>query len=556
MADATGATRAVTAPATAGRLLCLIAIGFAAYFSSRGILDEGVVSMHGDAARYVMNGVFLLDFLQQPSWSIDGILTFAQQYFARYPALSLGHHPPVLPLSLVPFYAVFGVSIFSARLALVTFFLVGTWLFYVLVRRQYNPLVAGWAALLYATAPSLIGFSQGVLSEMPTVTMIFGTFVALLRFRDTGRLSQFVLFVAMAVLSLATKQLAAFLFPAYVIVLLADRSWIARAGRQRVMVAAIFGLIVIVPIVAATIVMSPYNVGVVVSVLERGIGFEGWREIVTPIYYEHLKPSLGLAALAGLVVALRLRDRRSVLAISWWLSVLAGVFFVTGPYDVERYSIYAVPALCMLAASLLASMPDGRRYVIVSAALAIAVAVQIPKASAQHPVGGGGYEAVAQMVTADRSSPTVLYSASVDTGYFVFFVRKHDPEQRLVVLRSDKLLTTSLMENLSMSDQIESPDEIYALLDRFGTKYVVIEDRPTGSMVLDWLRDAVKGDRFIERSRVPIQTWDRRLRGVDLAVYEYKDAGPAAADAQIDINIPLVGRQIHVRLVDLQHNQH
>ena len=34
-------------------------------------------------------------------------------------------------------------------------------------------------------------------------------------------------------------------------------------------------------------------------------------------------------------------------------------------------------------------------------------------------------------------------SSNVDTGYFVFFTRKHDPHQDLIVLRADKLLVTS-----------------------------------------------------------------------------------------------------------------
>ena len=44
-------------------------------------------------------------------WSVDEGLRYAQHYFARYPALSLGHHPILLPVTLVPFYAIFGVSV-------------------------------------------------------------------------------------------------------------------------------------------------------------------------------------------------------------------------------------------------------------------------------------------------------------------------------------------------------------------------------------------------------------------------------------------------------------
>jgi hypothetical protein len=105
---------------------------------------------------------------------------------------------------------------------------------------------------------------------------------------------------------------------------------------------------------------------------------------------------------------------------------------------------------------------------------------------------------------------------------------------------------------LSHEDNIHSPEEIYPLLDKYGTRFVVIEDRPTGSTVLDWLRDEVKGDRFIERRRIRIATTDRRLQGVDLVVYEYKDAKPADFNTVLDIKVPLVGRDIRLRLSDLQ----
>ena len=55
---------------------------------------------------------------------------------------------------------------------------------------------------------------------------------------------------------------------------------------------------------------------------------------------------------------------------------------------------------------------------------------------------------------------------------------------------------------VSVEDRIGSPKEIYPLLGRYGIKFIVIEDRPSGSIVLDWLRDELRGDRFIERRRI------------------------------------------------------
>jgi hypothetical protein len=187
----------------------------------------------------------------------------------------------------------------------------------------------------------------------------------------------------------------------------------------------------------------------------------------------------------------------------------------------------------------------------VTALLAAAVLFQIWDAWRVVPVGASGYEDAAEYVLAGTPAPTVLYSASVDTGYFVFFIRKHDPEQQVAVLRSDKLLTTSRMAEVSIEDRISSPEEVYPLLRTFGTRYIVIEDRPSGSRVLDWLRAELLTARFAERLRVPVRTSDRRLQGVSLVVYEFLDAGPADPNAELDLNLPLVGRSIRVRLSDV-----
>jgi len=191
----------------------------------------------------------------------------------------------------------------------------------------------------------------------------------------------------------------------------------------------------------------------------------------------------------------------------------------------------------------------------VTVMLLFAVLLQLWAGKSTYPARTPAYEQAAQFVLADESSdlhPTALYSPFIDTGYFIFFVRKHDSARRLVVLRSDKILTTSLMGRLSVEDRIQRPDEIYPLLTRYGTKFIVIEDRPSRSVVLEWLREELKGPRFIERLRLPFGAEESRLRDSSLVVYEYKNATPPDPDAEIDLKIPLVGREIRVRLSDLR----
>jgi len=103
------------------------------------------------------------------------------------------------------------------------------------------------------------------------------------------------------------------------------------------------------------------------------------------------------------------------------------------------------------------------------------------------------------------------------------------------------------MGRLSVEDRIANPKDIYALLDRYGTRFIVIEDRPSGAIVLDWLREELKSDKFIERRRIA-----SGLRGASIVVYEYAQAKRPDPDAVIDINIPLVASQIRVPLSDLR----
>lgn len=149
-------------------------------------------------------------------------------------------------------------------------------------------------------------------------------------------------------------------------------------------------------------------------------------------------------------------------------------------------------------------MPWSRRVTALStASLAVAAEVQLTESATRPTWEAPGYEAAAQYVVSQGATSTVLYKASVDAAYSVFFFRKHDPARRLVVLRADKLLTPSLMAQPSVADRISSPAQIYQMLRLYGTRFIVQQDRSSGSRPLEWLRHELTTDRFIERKRFP-----------------------------------------------------
>ena len=529
-----------------GGALLVSALLISLMVGSRGITHEGSFFMKGDAPRYLMNGVFLHDLLASGTpWRLEDLRAYAERYYARYPALSLGHHMPLLPLALVPFFAAFGVSIFSARLAVLACFVVSVLLLYRLATRVYDRQVAGWACVLFATSPIMGAFGQRVLSEMPANALVLATLNGIGRFNASGRLGDYLLVVGAALASLLCRPTAAYMFPAYAVFLLVDGG--ARHFRGRaVATATVLGLAATAAALAAMVTLSPFNTGFVSHVIGRGVEGASIRAVLSTTTREI---PLFLAGLAGLSAAVVNRDRRMALAAVWIASVLACAIVLTGSIEPDRYSILAVPGYCIVAASVSAGV--GGRYRYWSAAVLIAASGWQLWSGWHSPRSETpGYEAAAAYVAGEAGSSTILYSASVDTGYFVFFVRKHDPGKRLVVLRSDKLLTTSLMARLSVEDLIKSPSDIYPLLQRYGTRFIVIEDRPSGG-VLDWLRDELRTDEFVERRRFPIGDGSPELRGVSLVAYEYRAAVRPDPAAQLDLHLPLVGRRIKVRLSDL-----
>jgi hypothetical protein len=129
----------------------------------------------------------------------------------------------------------------------------------------------------------------------------------------------------------------------------------------------------------------------------------------------------------------------------------------------------------------------------------------------------------------------------------------------MVVLRADKLLTTSRMGRLDFERLVGSPDEVLPALERFGVGYVVIErhdDRPYPDGPLRWLENLAAGDEFELVANILVSSSDRRMAHAFVSVYRYKGETRAADDAVVSISVPAMNDRIGVRLRDLTGTVH
>jgi hypothetical protein len=536
----------------AGRFWLLAVLVLAAVLGSRDILDEGSGMPIGDMPRYLMNGLFLYDLIGSGgAWSVDELVNRAELYYARYPALSLGHHPPLLYVSLVPFFALFGISVLSARLASLAFFLLATWGFYALTKRIAGERPAVWGTLLFVTNVFVVRFGQYTLSEVPMLALVLLSLNALLAYCDSRRPRDFVWFVLAASASLYAKQHAIFVFPLYAAILWSKLGWRALVTRHVAAWTAI-GAVLSAPAIVMAIWLAPSNFGVVawnLNTLAAGEREQSTIELVWAIVRTHVSMPVALAALGGFVtLCVRRHGQAALVGAVWLVCGIAGPVISTGPVESARYAFVAMPAYFLLAAGLSAPQWSSRlARIAVPVALAGVLAWQGWLVRSVRPIGSGGYEDVARYVAAHSSTP-VLYDSPVDTGFFVFFVRKHDPAAHLVVLRAEKLLTGAGEDGRPI---VGSTQDVVVLLKRYGVRYVVLEDRDRWNPARQRLRELTQGELFAERLRVPIRTQLPQSAGIDLVVYEFLEAEPPDLDADLHIALPRAGRNIRLRLRDL-----
>ena len=515
--------------------------------------DESYVSLQGDMPRHLMNGVFFMDAVHDwPFGSIGEAIEYARHYYARYPALSIGHHPILIALVEAPVFAVFGVSVASARVVTLAFLVMGVVYLYKLVSEIFDEWAGAVAAAVLASSGYLVEVAQGVMTEVPALSLMVAAVYYCYRFAATGRSRAILAATLLAAASAWAKQLAIVVLPAVILYVWWRVGW-RRLLRKDVVLAMLAAVVAVAPLVPITLFLSPFNVAMATG-FAMSAGDIGRYDLAVNMlgqsFRAQLAPPVFLLSLLGLIMLFVRRHPVALLVAAWTASVGVFVGLIAIAPEPARYSLYWLPAWALCVGAVI-SRSVGFRSVIPAVVVVAAVAAQVATATRVRLPGAHGYEQAAAFVVEHPVGSTVMFAGDVDTGYFTFFVRKHDSARKAIVLRADKLLTTSMMGSVAAEDRISNPDQILEIMRKFGVGHVVVEDRRSESKVQNWLLDDLKTSRYVERLRLPIDSASGRLKNTSLVVYEVANATLAAPDARLDIRLPLVSQQIDIPLSDL-----
>jgi len=479
-----------TASAARGRDLRILIPWILALFfglwSLRAVSADNVVDT--DAARHAMNGVFIRDLVA--TGNVPNVVDYGKRYYGRLPALSMPYHPPFFPALEAIFFAIFGVGLFPARLAVAVAVAVSALLLYrLIVRTVGSHWTAAAATITFLFWRNSQAVAGDVMLEFPCLVFLLAALHCLVPLDlvpldpgNDGRawLKRGLGFALFGAAALWSKQHALFLGMVPFALVALRRQWRSLVSLRLWVPPIILGLSAI----GLTLLTLPFKATGVTQLVDSTVDISWFQAVVVHNFRFYLNgsPAIFGTVLLTLMVAsilawpLFLRGRNPGLELFVaWAACAFFLLLILGPYDL-RYLFFVYPALLVIAYASLERvserfLPKRLAWMPIAAAVAACTiaGLQVPAVFLTGPS-----EAASIVVTGKPER--VLYCGSTD-GNFIFAVRARDAHANTIVLSGEKLLSETKF----------SAESLEQLAEQHGIDQVVVEhtDRKQPCSALD-----------------------------------------------------------------------
>jgi len=492
-----------------------------------------------DAPRHALNGVFVKDLIA--AMPADPV-TWAMQYYVRYPALTILFYPPLFYLVSAPFYALFGVSHTTAIAVELLHYLALALGLYLLARSWVGPLAAIAVGLAVMAAPGIAYWGRQVMLEVPSAAFAVWAALALRRHIMSNRSGSLCVAVILLLCATYTKITTIFLFPVFGLVLLTARGW-QLLRERRIWIIAALAIIGLVPVIWLTVKFGGANVQSVTGIPDAGVSrgsIAGWIWYACQMPEQLGWPLLILAVLAIPLALPRLARDDAVLIIGWF--VFGYVFLSAIDLKEARHALVVLPAVLLAAGLTLDSVLPAR--IAGPALLALVIGTGIYTWRGVPAPFAGGYREAAEWIAREAPKDAVVVFSGKRDGSFVFNMRAIEARRDIAVLRADKLLLeVSVRRALGVQQKSFTEPEIDELLDHSGVSYVVAQEGFwTDLPVMKRFQSVLQSQHFRQVAEIPVvgnpQEEDRKL-------LIYRNLGEVVQGPRlVDLHLPIIGRSV------------
>lgn len=488
-----------------------------------------------DAASFALNGELIHDYIV--SGMHQSAVAFANEWFRRYPAVTITLYPPIFPITEALAFTLFGFSHPVAQATVSAFVGVAAFGMFRLARHAVGPLEATTAMLLLFASPGVLLWSRQVMMELPMLAFLLLASGCFLHYLARRRLRDLMWAAVLTLAAVYSKQTAIFIAPAFAVALAVCAGW-RQLQSKAAWAAGAIGLLGLLPLAIFTLLAAHETLDIALGrgiAAQSGTPVSGSRELVQiGAYVRALPEVVGWPNLIGTVVYLALiavrgwvrpsERRLAVLMVAWfgcdWLFVA-----LTGHFE-PRYAVaLAVPCaiLTLLMLSRLVTRPVRRHAVLAAGVLAFVVALTSHRVSRMS-----GYDKVAEYILQHSHQDDVVWFQGSESKNLAFSLRSHSPTPKVYLLRAEKLLVDyHIVREWGVADRGWSTAALQTMVDRYKVSMVVLQpDFWTDLPSMRRMQDYIVSDRFKPVAEFPI-TADEPSQRATIRVFV--NQRPAAA---------------------------
>jgi 4-amino-4-deoxy-L-arabinose transferase-like glycosyltransferase len=447
---------------------------------------------HSDEPGHYVTGLLVRDYLAGLDWGHPR--AFAENYYAHYPKVALGHWPPFFYLVQAAWTIPFGPSRVSVLLLMAALTAVLALAVYRSVRGEFGAVLGWMAGLLFVALPLVQIYTNMLMADILTGLLCFWAALCFGRFLDTASWRSAAAFGVLASLAILTKgsglvlglmvPLAvvmgrrwglllrpAFWLPAGIVLLLCGPwTYLTRGMAHN-------GFIYPSPTLAFTIPALGFFSWGLVEITGVGlfalVALGMFVKVVRPLS-ESGVPNERCSLRAG--VEGKWAACGALILAVWLFHCVVPVGWE------ERYLIPAVPAallflaagMAWLAARLPRRWPADRRVALVAAAVVLVFAVEtftLPR----RPFSGFGEVGRELLWSPVRSGALLVSSDPRGEGAFIAAVAAGERRPGHVVLRASKALADSDWQGGGYTSFCRTPAEVMRRLEELGVGVVVLD---------------------------------------------------------------------------------
>ncbi len=350
-------------------------------FNNYAILSKDNIPLSHDELQYFMESKQWYNIFNDIlfRWDFSRVLSISRDWRSPY--------PPLVQLTSVPFYFLFGLTEDAAVLSLLPYLFILLFSVYMIGRKLYSNRVGLLAAFLVSIFPMIIGFSKVYYMEIPVTALSSLTLLFLLNTNHFSNRKYSILFGITLAMALLVKWISIIFiagpFGLYIFSALSSKTVAKKKTIINLFISLFICFLLVLPVytLLSKIFLSNYS-SVFINVNRYkpvSINIANFFIYFKHLYNFQIFPFFTIVFCCSILIFLLKTKKGKGFLIIWFLfpCIFFTVLFFLGFFEAPRFTVPCLPSVALIIASAVFSLNKDRKVKFTSVIVALITALLV-----------------------------------------------------------------------------------------------------------------------------------------------------------------------------------